>query len=266
MATKKEEILQRLLSRMQADTQIVDVDPGSIVRTFCEILSEEYSTFYDELDLNTTMGYVSSATGQFLDLIGALLNCTRLTGESDSNYRSRIVNQVYVIAGGNLTSIRLKVLSIEGVRDVVTREFTRGTGSFSLYVITDEVTAPQSLINQVEDAVSEAKSFGVFAEVKTPVLIPVQLKVRLVFSDKVSDTEKAAIRQTAKQSIKSYIDNIGLGGTFSINDVLRAGYDASKKVVDSEAITIKVNGVTQFARNFTVDWDQRIVIDSLDVI
>lgn len=261
-----DEILQRLLTRLQTKSQIVDVDPGSIARTFCEVVSEEYAAFYDELDLNMTLGVVSTATGQFLDLIAPLVGATRLVNETDENFRARIVNQVYVVAGGNLTSIRLRVLSIDGVKDIVTKQYTKGVGSFSIYVLTDEIETPQSIINRVTDVVSEAKSYGVFAEVKAPILIPVELKVRLVFSDSVPDAQKASIRQIATQNIKTYIDNLGLGGTFSINEVLRSCLNANVKVADAEALTMKVNGILQFAKNFTVNWNERIVIDALEVI
>lgn len=261
-----DEILQNLLDRLQANTQIVDVDPGSIARAFCEVLAEQYSQFYDQLDLNTTLGFVSTANGQFLDMIGQLLGCTRVVNETDSNFRSRIINQVYVIAGGNLTSIRLRVLSIDGVRDVIMKEFTKGAGSFSIYVITDDIQTPQNILNQVEDIVNTTKSYGVYAQVKAPVLLPVDLKVRLVFGDNVSDAEKASIRQIAKTNIKAYIDNLGMGGTFSINEVLRNAIAASNKIADSEALEMKMNGAVQFAKNFTANWDERIVIGSLDVI
>ncbi len=260
-----DQILQRLLDNLRANTQIVDVDPGSIVRSFSEIMSEEFGDFYTELDLNTTMNFVSTATGQFLDLIGTLLACVRITGESDGDFRSRITNQVYVIAGGNLTAIRLKVLSIDGILDVVAREFTKGTGSFSLYIITDNPVISQSLINQAQDAVDLAKSLGVLGEVKAPTLIPIVLKIRLIFSDKVSDAEKTSLRQSAKQAVKTYIDNLGLGGSLSINDIL-SNIRVSNKIVDAEIMLLKISGISQFAKNFTVNWDERIVIDTLDIV
>lgn len=267
MAKKtRDEILTQLLTRLQKNTEIVDVDPGSIARTFCEILSEEFYEFYNELDLTTTMTFVSTAQGHFLDMIGELLSCNRLPMENDANFRTRIVNQVYVIAGGNLTSIRLKLLSIDGVKDVIMREHTRGTGSFSVYVITDEPETPLHILNAAQDAVAVTKSYGVYAEVKAPVLIPVNLKVRLIVSDKVSDAEKATLRQRAQQAIKAYIDNIGLGGTFIVNDIVREAMKASQRILDADLTSLKVNGANQFSKNFSINWDERIVIQTLDVV
>jgi uncharacterized phage protein gp47/JayE len=267
MATKtQDQILQGLLTRLQSNTKIVDVDAGSIARTFSEILAEEFYSFYTELDTTTTMTFVSTASGQFLDLIGALLNCTRTANESDANYRIRITNQVYVVAGGNQTALRLKALSVDGVKDVVMREFTNGSGSFSMYVITDEPETPVTILNAVKDAVAVTKSYGIYAEVKSPVLIPVDLKVRLILSDKVTDAEKSTLRQSAKQAIKTQIDNLGLGGSFVVNDIIRTAMNANARILDADMGALKVNGVNQFYKNFTANWDERIVIQTLEVV
>src|SRR5690242_17062646 len=99
----KDQIFTRVLQRLKDETEIVEDDPGSLARAICDIFSEEFAMFYDQLDLTTTMGLVGSSTGPLLDLVAELVNCVRLTGESDDNYKARIVNQVYSIAGGNLT-------------------------------------------------------------------------------------------------------------------------------------------------------------------
>lgn len=260
------EVSNSIANRLKTQTNVTALDPGSIARTIVDIISEEFGDFYKELELTTTMGFVSTAKGQFLDMIGALLNCTRASGETDANYRSRIVNQVYVIAGANETSIRLKVLSVDGVKNVIMREYTKGTGSFTVYVITDDLTTPQTILDAVEAVVKEAKAAGIYAEVKTPVLIPVEVKVSLVFSDNVSDAEKTSIRQSVKTNIKSYIDNIGLGGNFIVNQIVRAAMDTNTKVIDASVYSLKVNDITQFVKNFSVEWDQRIVINKLEVV
>jgi hypothetical protein len=260
------DVSNRIVTGLKKNTVITDLDPGTIARSIVDVVSEEFGDFYRELELTTTMGFVSSAKGQFLDMIGILLNCTRANGEIDSNYRSRIVNQVYVIAGANESSIRLKALSIPGVKNILMREYTRGTGSFCIYVITDDLVTPQSIIDQVESVIKDTRAAGIYAEIKTPILIPIELKVRLMFSDKVSDTEKTSVRQTAKQSVKSYIDNIGLGGIFIVNEIVQVTMDSSIKVIDTDIFGLKVNNMNQFVRNFQVGWDERIVISKLEVV
>lgn len=261
----KEELLLSLLTRLKKDTPITDIDPGTIARTFCELMAEEFNQFYQALDLNLTMSFVSTAVGKFLDLIGQLLNCTRLPNETDANYRSRIVNQVYVIQGSNYTAVRLKALSIDGVRDIVSKQFTRGTGSFSLYVITDDPITPQAILNQVEEVIEDTKAYGIYAEVKAPKLVPVSMKLNLVFSDKVTEAEKSTIRQSIKQVIKSKIDNLGMGSTFSVKEMVYAAIASNTRVVDADISVLKIKEISQFTKNFTVSWNERIVLENLEV-
>lgn len=262
----KEEVSESIIKHLRRNTSVTDLDPGMIARAFTDILSEMFGDFYKELELTTTMSFISTAKGTFLEMIGALLNCSRLPEETDTNYRSRIVNQVFVVAGANQTAIRLKALSVPGVKNVIMREFTRGTGSFSLYIITDELITPQFILDEVEAVVNDTRAGGIYAQVKTPVLIPIELKVRLLFSDKVSEVEKTSIRHVALQNIKNYIDNIDLGGNFIINEIIRNALDANSKVVDVDVYDLKVREMSQFVRNFNISWNERIVINRLEIL
>lgn len=266
MKKTKQEILSDLLDRMEKQTEITNTDPGSVARTFVEILTEEFYEFYNELELASTMSFVSTASGRYLDMIGRLLDCQRENGEGDENYRSRIINQVYVVAGANYTSIRLKALSVQGVKDVVFREYTHGAGSFTIHVITDEAETPVSVLNEVESVVNKTKAYGVYAEVKTPVLIPLGLMVRLVFSKNTGNAEKMTIRQNVSRSVKDYIDSLSLGDTMVINEVIERIMHSDEKIEDLEIYSLKVNGVGQFVNNIDTNWDERLVLDALKIV
>lgn len=266
MKKSRQEILDDLLTRLQVSTPITAADPGTIARTFIEVLTEEFYDFYNELDLNATMGFVSTATGRYLDLIGSLLDCQRTVGESDSNYRARITQQVYVVAGANYTAIRLKALAVDGVRDVVMRQYTNGAGSFTIHVITDQPSTPVSILNAVKAAVDDAKAYGVYAEVKSPVLIPLELMVRLVFSDDIGGSQKTNIRQQVTKQIKNYCDSLILGDTFILNELVQRIMDASNSIKDVDIYSIKVNGTNRFVGNIQTNWDERLVLDVLNII
>ena len=265
MKKSREEILNDLDYRIRTLTDITNTDPGSVARTFLEVLTEEFYEFYTELELSVTMGFVSTANGRFLDMIGMLLNCTRELDETDESYRSRIVNQVYVVAGANLTSIRLKALSVEGVNDVIFKEYSHGAGSFSCYVITNDVQATNSILNAVQAAVDDAKAFGIYAEVKSPVLIPVELMVRLVFSSDAGIAEKTTIRQGVVNAVRSYVDELSVGETLIINEVIQRIMEVSSKIKDLDIYGLNVNGISQYVTNTTCKWDERFILDVLDI-
>lgn len=265
MKKTKEQILVDLEYRLKLQTDITNMNPGSVARTFLEVLTEEFYDFYDELELSATMGFVSTARGHYLDMIGMLLNCERVLGETDDNYRSRIINQVYVAAGANLTAIRLKALSVAGVRDVIFRQYSHGAGSFSCYVITNETETSKSVLDAVQAAIEDAKAFGIYAEVKSPVLIPAQLMVRLIFSNEAGTAERASIRQAVATSIQGYFDNMGLGEELILNEIIQRVMEVNSKIRDTDVYGMTVNGIERFASNVQIKWNEKFILDSLDI-
>lgn len=266
MRKSKEEILNDLLTRLQAKTDITHVDPGTVARTFIDILTEEFDELYSQLDFAMAMSFVSTAGGRYLDLIGELLNCKREPGESDENYRSRIINQVYVVAGANLTAIRLAVLSVPGVKDAIFKEYTHGAGSFTCYVIPSNGVQPSpDLLEQVENAINDAKAYGVFADVRGPVLIPVDLKVRLVFEDGAGTSEKNSIRQNVGRQIQKFMSELDLGSPLLINDLIHRIMEVSPRIQNVDVYSLKVKGINRFIQDVHIKEDEQFVLNSIDV-
>jgi uncharacterized phage protein gp47/JayE len=259
------EVLADLQTRLSSKTDITNVDPGSVARTFLDVLSEEFYQFYSELDLSVTMGFVSTATGTYLNLIGQLLDCTRNAGETDDNYRARITNQVYVVAGANLTSIRLKALAVEGVKDLVFKQYTHGAGSFSCYVISESPQADRATLQAVQSVVDDTKAYGVYAEVLSPVLIPVELMVRLVFSSDATAAEKGTIRQNVSKALTDYANNLSMGESFILNEAIQQMMDVSPKIIDLDIYGLAVNNVQKFIGNLDCKWNERLLLDTLDI-
>ena len=57
--------------------------PGGIAKLFADILNKNISDFYETLTINHMQAFVTTATGEFLDAIGVLLNCERKTDETE---------------------------------------------------------------------------------------------------------------------------------------------------------------------------------------
>jgi uncharacterized phage protein gp47/JayE len=75
----KSEILAEALEKIQRDTPITSVGPGSIARSLIEAITTELGDIYDILDFNVTQSYLSTATGAALNSLGALYGVERKT-------------------------------------------------------------------------------------------------------------------------------------------------------------------------------------------
>lgn len=72
-----EQILGAALNRLVAETPIDITSPGSVARTFFEIISEEMGYDYRIMDTNLSQMFVSTAGGAALDHLGTLFGVTR---------------------------------------------------------------------------------------------------------------------------------------------------------------------------------------------
>lgn len=74
---EKAEILRHALSKLAKTTPITAIGPGSIARAITESITGEIGDLYSILDYNTSMTFLSTASGRALDLIGTLYNTER---------------------------------------------------------------------------------------------------------------------------------------------------------------------------------------------
>jgi len=73
------EILGQALRKVQNNTPISSVSPGSVARALTEAITTEIGDLYDIMDYNLNQNLLSTATGSALDMFGVLYNVTRKT-------------------------------------------------------------------------------------------------------------------------------------------------------------------------------------------
>lgn len=79
MKKTKSEVLSQAIEKLQKQTNITSIGPGSIARALVESITSEIGDLYDILDFNIDQTYLSTATGSALDAIGALYGVERKT-------------------------------------------------------------------------------------------------------------------------------------------------------------------------------------------
>lgn len=249
MRKTKSEMLENVLTSLVAKKAVTDTSPGSVARMFAETLIEEFYQFYEQLDAMMLMSFVSTARGTYLDLIGQLLACTRNTGETDEDYRYRVVNQVYVVQGANLTSLRIKILQVSGVADVQFKRFTNGAGSFTCYVIPESYPISNDLINKVQAEVDTTAAYGIYGEVKVSTVIPVDMDMNLIFTNQTTNAERQTVRQQVAAAIQKYVKGLQMGEAIIINEIIQQSMDISSKILDMQIVSLTVNEVNQYVKN-----------------
>jgi uncharacterized phage protein gp47/JayE len=92
-------LVNKSLQQLLAKSRITNQTVGGIARSIIEVINLNISEYYDILDINTAMGFLSTAEGYFLDLIGDLLNVKRIPASSASVSDSDMVQKFYVSTG-----------------------------------------------------------------------------------------------------------------------------------------------------------------------
>lgn len=219
--------------------------PGSICKLilliYNKILGNENNGFYTCLRLNHMQAFLSTATNEFLDAIGKLLDCTRLYNEKDESYRDRISKQVHNMAKANETSIRLAALSIENVQDVIINKFSYGTGSFSMFIVTDSPIATESTLIAVNDAVEKVVGCGIKYTVLNPTLLKTKLKYKLIISSDTTDTERQEIISSVLTAVKDYFSTLTIGGPIIPNQLTEYIMSVSQKIINYNCVEFIIN-------------------------
>jgi hypothetical protein len=254
------EIMEETLKELEA-MGITETDAGGVARLLLYIINKRLATYYETLNINQMQAFVSHATGFFLDKIGRLLDCDRRPEEigNDDAYRYRITKQIQVVASANRMAVRLAALSVSGVQDVKMKPFTHGTGSFSIYVISEDVFTPESILEEVRQKMDEFASFGIRAEVFRPYLVPVELRTRLLFKKNVSDLDKKLIISQANEAIRQYMNSRNAGDPFSFDTLTSNIQSLHEDISDIIYFDFKVNNRPAFIKDQTCAWNERFV-------
>ncbi|WP_067923527.1 baseplate J/gp47 family protein [Alicyclobacillus shizuokensis] len=274
-----DQILQDALTYIPANTPITNLTPGAIARALVEAMKDEYPRLYDYAETILNMGFLSTAEGQYLDLIGGLFSYPRrtttvidqTTGEmndvliDDDTYRYEISQRVLAAANANLTALRLAILPVPGVDDVVEKEYAQGTGSFSFYVITSNGFTPESVQSQVQAAVEDVKAFGVRDNILLPTEIPLDISLQLTLADSVSDQDAQLIQLNVKTAIYNYIGNLSMGQGLIYNELVKAIMDADSRIQEFTITQFYLNNEPALLTNQNVNDDERIVVSSVNV-
>lgn len=254
-----DEVMKSVLSGLEKLG--VETTRGGIARLFGQVMSDEIGELYKSLNLNHLMAFLSSAEKEGLDAIGALLRCQR-NDDDDLVYKDRISKQTQNLATSNKIAVELAALSVEGVQDVLSTPFTKGTGSFTIFIITDSAVADQSIIDEVRQKVEETVAYGIKFNIEQPDLIEIELTVKLMFNTIASESDKITAITNAQKSLKQYIASRAIGEALIINEITEQVMSSHKNVLNYALISIKANGREMLKVDLVPRKNQRFIESS----
>lgn len=242
------------------DTSISNTGAGGIARLLLSIVNKPIADFYKSLKTEHAQAFLSKAKGGNIDLIGELLNCARYVGESDDDYKYRISKQTLTLEHANETAVRLAVLSVPGVSDVIMREYSYGTGSFSVYPVLDDPFAwDVDMLNAVQAKLKEAKAYGIRSVIMQPRLSYVEMRGRLTLNKRVTEADRALISNDVTQTVRAYIAGLKPGEAISVNQINALILSVSTDIVSVEIHHFMINNRAMLVTDQEPSWNERYV-------
>lgn len=282
-----QEIIRDACVSLSENTPITNFSAGSIARSIVESIAPEIGpgddpkrvSLYDVAQEILNQGYISKAKDEHLDLIGGLFSYKRrihqvrgsdgiLTEKliDDDMYRAELVQIVTASATANYAALRLACLTVNGVRDVIGKEYTHGTGSFSFIVIPEYGYEKEEVLHNVEEQIIKVKAFGNRPSIITPIEIPLDITVQLAFHESTSTQQKSYISFETQNKLQEHFGKFEMGQGFIYNDLVQEVMNINDKIVDFEILSLYLNNEPVLLTNHKILEDERITPQNIKVI
>lgn len=249
--------LNRIQMMKLSDGRSLTANPGGVTRLLLAVINNSIEDFYTTLQESHLMSFLSTATEEGLDLVGAIVNCKRNNGEGDNEFKTRISQQATALEAANELAIRLAALSVTGVQDVRSTPFSHGTGSFSLFIITNQGTVTNELVEKVKENVDKVVAYGTKFNVSGPDLIGVELGVKLIFLSNATNTEDTILK--VKENLRQYINSKTLQESLIMNEIIETVMATSDDIYDMNIYHYSIDDVPVLTVNQDCRWNERFI-------
>lgn len=246
------EIEQDVRNRLIADGVITNFSPTGRAMAMVRALALVLQDAYKVAEFAQRNSAVSVAQGAFLDKIGAPLGVQRNPGESDDNYRYRIIHRLETASGVTYEAIRLACLSVRNVRTVVIRPYTHGTGSFTVFVVTHQLDQMDQAVQDVQALLDTIVPLGIRGRAEAPRVVTVDMGVRVVTRSNTVIAESAGA-----SAIRRVISRLNVGDTLFLSELIAEARRAIPGVVDVQIESIELNDRPALLQNQVAKFDEK---------
>lgn len=240
----------------------ISTTQGSISNLFSSVINSEISEFYETLTTSQKQAFVSSATGEYLDAIGKLVNCERESKETDDNYRYRITQQIPNTASANLKSVQNAALKVKGVDSVIPIPFSKGSGSFDLYIVNNDGSISETILENVRNEVEKVAGYGINYNISEPKYKKINFKLKILFKNTVLYIDKDEIIEKLRQYIFVYINSLGIGEPFNLNKFTSVIMNSNENIANFICEEFKIDNKKCTFTNQYIKRNEKFIINS----
>lgn len=259
-----DELMNVSITRLQNTTlpngQHLSATPGSVTRLLLAIINSSLSEHYTRLEEVHLQSFVSTASGEPLELIGEIVNCSRELDEADDVYRGRIAKQVTNLERANELAVRMALYSVNGVQDVHLSQFTHGSGSFTAFIITETAVPSDSILSECRKALADVVAYGIRYNVEGPDLVPVEIGIKLIMTNNGEASKE--IMTECKNRVRDFINSRGIGEELIYNEIVEIVMSASEEIYDMETFEYFIDGVKVLNANQRCRYNERFIESS----
>lgn len=181
--------------------------------------------------------------------------------EDDESYRFRLVNSYLAVQQSNPTALQLAALSIPDVSRVGIREYSHGVGSFEVLLIPAASRISKTTIQAAQRILDLTRAAGVKVSVREPEYVTISVTIKLIYQKSTSPQQQLSIAESVQANIIDYIDDIGLGGTFVINELRQRVMGTDQAIFDMKIPCYMINGRKYLPVNYKLGDDELFVLD-----
>lgn len=234
-------IRQRMLDAVDAS---FNKDQGDIVYDLLTPAAMEIAQLYEQLTLMVDNVFASTATSTYLDAIAEeYTGLTRLTAESDADFRTRILARLYAPRGaGNTSDYKTWALEVTGIGYAACEPLWAGAGTVRVLVAQSARTpATAAQVAAVDAYIDTLAPVG--ATVTVAAVTNTTINVVVNVDPASGFTEDAALTTAITTSLTAYIDTLQPGDDVLFYEIVTAVMN-TEGVFNIASITVNATGAT----------------------
>lgn len=261
-------MLEEAMDNLQSKTDITNFHPGSIARSLLEVYYDDLDKENEMLELAAAVGFLTSdeCKNEYVDEIAKLFDMERYPNESDENFKFRIQKHTQSKAMANKMAVRLACLSVEGVRDINMKPYIKGTGSFGVYIISDDPETPDAIVNKVQEKIDTTKAYGIKAEAIKPKNVYLDINIIYVFYENTDPATKESVIYEAETQLREFFINKDLGSELILNQIIDLLMDVDQESIKNLFIRdMRLDDVQVIINDKIFYWDERIVPKNISI-